>query len=73
MHLIVCINDGVEIRHILDHIGETFTPPWISQACDPALWDACDETETMDHFGAGPRWNVVQHGIDGNVDQSVNW
>jgi hypothetical protein len=77
MRLIAFINDGAEIRKILDHIGVESSPPKISKARGPPLWDACgdacDETESVDYFDAEPDRDVVQHGPDEDVDQSENW
>lgn len=78
MRLIAFINDGAEIRwaairKILDHIGVESTPPKISKACGPPLWNACDEAETREYFDTGPDWDVGQHGTDEETDQSVNW
>lgn len=44
MRLISFINDSAEIRKILDHIGVESSPPKISQARGPPLWDADDAT-----------------------------
>jgi hypothetical protein len=73
MRLISFINDGAEIRKILDHIGVESTPPKISQARGPPLWDACDEAEPKEYFDVAPDADVEQHGFDDDVDQSVNW
>ena len=53
MRLISFINDGAEIRKILDHIGVESTPPKISKARGSPLWNACDEAEPKDYFGDG--------------------
>ncbi len=76
--LIAFINDGAEIRgaairKILNHISIKSTPPKISKARGPPLWDACDEAEPKEYFDAAPEWDVGQHGPDEDVDQSVNW
>jgi hypothetical protein len=73
MRLIAFINDGAEIRKILDHIGVESRPPKISQARDPPLWNACDEAEPKEYFDAAPDWDVGQYRPDQDVDQSVNW
>jgi hypothetical protein len=73
MRLIAFINDGAEIRKILDHIGVESSPPKISQARGPPLWDACDEAEPKEYFDVAPDADVEQHGFDDDVDQSVNW
>lgn len=70
--LITFINDGAEIRKILDHIGVESNPPKISKARGPPLWDACD-AEPLEHFDAGLDSDAVQHWPDEDVDQSVNW
>ena len=71
--LIFFVNDGAGIRKILDHIGVESTPPKISQAHDPPLWDAGDEAEPKEYFDAAPDVDVGQYGPDEDVDQSVNW
>ncbi len=50
MRLIAFINDGAEIRKILDHIGIESNPPKISKARGPPLWDACDEAEPEEYI-----------------------
>ena len=72
MRLISFINDGAEIRKILDHIGVESSPPKISQARGPPLWDA-DDAAPEDYFDVVPDADVEQHGPDDDVDQSVNW
>ena len=56
--LIAFVNDGAEIRKILDHIGVESSPPKISKARGPPLWDACDEAEPKDYFDTGPDVDV---------------
>jgi hypothetical protein len=73
MRLISFINDGAEIRNILDHIGVESSPPKISQARGPPLWDACDAPEPAEYYDADPDVDVGQYGSDEDVDQSVNW
>jgi hypothetical protein len=73
MRLISFINDGAEIRKILDHIGVESHPPKISQARGPPLWDACDEAAPEDYFATAPDGDVWHHGHEEDVDQSVNW
>jgi hypothetical protein len=73
MRLIAFINDGAEIRKILDHIGVESSPPKISQARGPPLWDACDDAEEKDYFDDGAGDDIGQQGPDDDVDQSVNW
>jgi hypothetical protein len=73
MRLISFINEGAEIRKILDHVGVESTPPKISQARGPPLWDVCDDTAQEDYFDGVPDADVEQHGHDDDVDQSVNW
>ena len=72
MRLISFINDGAEIRKILDHIGVESSPPKISQARGPPLWDADDATPE-EYFDVAPDADVEQQGPDDDVDQSVNW
>ena len=73
MRLISFINDGAEIRKILDHVGVESTPPKISKARGPPLWDACDDADKMKYFDDGADYDLGQHGRDEDVDQSVNW
>jgi len=76
-----CRNDGngaiiriaAEIRKILDYIGESSTPPKISQARGPPLWDA-GEAAQRKVFDAGPARAIEQQiGPAVQFDQSVNW
>lgn len=62
--LIAIINEGAEIRKILDHIGVESSPPKINQARGPPLWDACDDAEPAQCF---------DDGADDDVDQSLSW
>jgi hypothetical protein len=71
--LIAFINDGAEIRTILDHIGIESSPPKIGKARGPPLWDACDDAEPLEHFDAGLDSDAVQYWPAEDVDQSVNW
>ena len=73
MRLIAFVNDGAEIRKILDHIGVESSPPKISKARGPPLWDACDEAEPKDYFDDGTDYEIGQQWPDDDVDQSVNW
>jgi DNA-directed RNA polymerase subunit RPC12/RpoP len=73
MRLISFINDGAEIRKILDHIGVESSPPKISKARGPPLWDACDDAELAQCFDDGADHDIGQQGPDDDVDQSVNW
>jgi hypothetical protein len=73
MRLIAVINDGAEIRKILDHIGVESSPPKISKARGPPLWDACDDAAQEDYFDGVPDADIGQQGPDDDVDQSVNW
>ena len=52
MHLIGFVNEGAEIKKILDYIGEPSTPPKISQARSQPLWDA-GEAAQIEVFNAG--------------------
>ena len=73
MRLIAVTNDSAEIRKILDHIGVEPSPPKISKALGPPLWDACDEAEPKDYFDGGVNDDLGQQGPDDDVYQSVNW
>ena len=66
-------NEGAEIKKILVHIGQPSTPPKISQARGPPLWDA-GNAKQIEIFDAGPDWASEQQiGPDVQFDQSVNW
>ena len=73
MRLISFINDGAEIRKILDHIGIESTPPKISEVRGPPLWDACDEAEPAECFDDSADYDLGKHEPAEDVDQSVNW
>jgi hypothetical protein len=73
MRLIGFVNEGAEIKKILDHIGEPSASPKISQARGPPLWDA-GEAAQIEVFDTGPNWAIEQQiSPDVQFDQSVNW
>ena len=73
MRLIGFVNEGAEVKKILDYIGEPSTLPKIGQARGPLLWDACDAAQ-IEVFDAGLDWAIEQQiSPDVQFDQSVNW
>jgi len=52
------VNEGAEIKKILDYIGEPLTPPNISQARSQPLWDA-GEAAQIEVFDAGPDYRAA--------------
>ena len=73
MRLIGFVNEDAEIKKILDYIGESSTPPKISQARGSPFWDAGD-AEQIEVFDNGPDWASEQQiSPDVQFDQSVNW
>jgi len=58
MRLIGFVNEGAEIKKILDYIGEPSTPPKISQARSQPLWDA-GEAAQIEVFDAGPDYRAA--------------
>jgi len=73
MRLIGFVNEGAEIKKILNYIGEPSTPPKISQARGPPLWDA-GNAEQIEVLDAGPDWASEQQiSPDVQFDQSLNW
>ena len=72
MRLIGFVNEGAEIKKILDYIGEPSAPPKISLARGPPLWDTGDAAQ-IEVFDAGPEWAIErQISPDVQFDQSVN-
>lgn len=71
MRLIGFVNEGADIKKILDHIGEPSVPPKLSQARGPPLWDT-DDAAQSEVFDAGPDW-AIERQISPEVqfDQSV--
>jgi hypothetical protein len=53
MRLIGFVNEGADIKKILDHIGKPSVPPKLSQACDLPLWDNGDAAQS-EVFDAEP-------------------
>ena len=53
MRLIGFVNEGAEVKKILDYIVEPSTSPKISQARGPPLWDA-GEAAQPEVFETGP-------------------
>ena len=74
MRLIAFITDGVQIKKILDHIGEDSDPPHISPARGPPLWDDCSDAQTDEGVHIEPDWDLAaQPAPDFEVDQRVSW
>jgi len=72
MRLIGFVNEGADIKNILDHIGKPSVPPKLSQARDPPLWDNGDAAQS-EVFDAGPDWAIErQISLEVQFDQSVN-
>ena len=67
------VGNGVVNPVALRYIGEPSTPPKISQARGPPLWDA-GEAAQRKVFDAGPARAIEQQiGPAVQFDQSVNW
>ena len=74
MRLIAFINEGTQIRRVLDHIGVDSEPPQISPARGPPLWDDCSDAQTDEGLHIEPdRVLAAQPGPDVEVDQRINW
>jgi hypothetical protein len=75
MRLIAFIAAGVQIRKILDHIGEGCEPPHISPARGPPLWDDCSDAQMDDEVQIEPAdWDLApQEAPDFEVDQRISW
>ena len=75
MRIIAFINDGAEIRKILEHIGVDPTPPKITPARGPPLWDGCDG-DVDERIADLDAWDDVDQrtpGSDTQIDQSMGW
>lgn len=74
MRLIAFINEGTQIRKILDHIGQDSEPPHLSPARGLALWDDCSDAQSDDGAQIEPDWDLAaQRAPDFEVDQRINW
>ena len=75
MRLIAFINEGTQIRRILEHIGVDSQPPHITitPARGPPLWDDCD-AQSDDGVHIEPDWDLAAQAVpDYEVDQRINW
>ncbi|MCP5117109.1 MAG: IS91 family transposase, partial [bacterium] len=66
MRIIAFVTDGVSVRGILEHIGESTDPPRIPPARGPPAWDG--ETEQLPLLDP-----VAQPDPDFQFDQTVSW
>ena len=74
VRLIAFINEGTQIRRLLDHIGVDSEPPQISPVRGPPLWDDCSDAQTDEGLHIEPDWVLAaQPGPDFEVDQRINW
>ena len=66
MHLIAFVTEGVQIRKILDHLGED---------CEPPLWDDCSGAQMDDGVHIEPAdWDQApQAAPHFGVDQRISW
>ena len=68
MRLIACLTEREPVTRILTHVGEPTTPPPISPARSPPLWDTVDWDQTPGHdLEAGEPAPEFQ------FDQTVSW
>jgi hypothetical protein len=68
MRLIACVTEAEPVRRILTHLGEPTTPPPISPARSPPVWDAFvwDQTPAVDPANAEPTPEF-------DFDQTLHW
>ncbi len=73
MRIIAFITEAVDVRAILEHIGEPATPPRIAQAPGPPEWDE-DATEHAIDAEAGSAGDPdAQPAPEHEYDQRVSW
>jgi hypothetical protein len=68
MRLIAFVTETESVRRILTHLGEPTTPPPVSPARSPPLWEAFDWDQTLafDPAAADPESEF-------DFDQTVSW
>jgi hypothetical protein len=73
MRIIACITEAVDVRAILEHIGEPATPPRIAQARGPPEWyeDATEDAIDAEARSAGDPY--TQPAPEYEHDQRVSW
>jgi len=73
MRIIAFITEAVDVRAILEHIGEPATPPRIAQARGPPEWyegSAEDSSDTVNYLSGDP---LAQPEPEYEYDQRVSW
>ena len=74
MRLIAFITEGLQIRKILDHIGEDCEPPHIAPARGPPLCENCDALMDDGAQIEPADWDLAaQAAPDFDVDQRISW
>jgi hypothetical protein len=72
MRIIAFITDGISVRKILDHLGESTLPPCIAPARGPPLWEL--EQAHRHQVGNVPQWDFApQPEPVFEFDQRVAW
>ena len=73
MRIIAFITEAVDVRAILEHIGEPATPPRIAQARGPPEWheDAAEHDIAAEAGSAGDPY--AQPAPECEHDQRVSW
>jgi hypothetical protein len=68
IRLIAFVTEAEPVRRILTHLGEPITPPPISPARSPPVWDAFDgyQTPAVDPANAEPTPEF-------DFDQTLHW
>lgn len=57
MRIIAFITDGSTVRRILDHLGESSSPPKVAPARGPPLWEL--ELTLRPQAGGAPQWDLA--------------
>lgn len=73
MRIIAFINDGAEIRKILEHIGGDPKPPKITPARGPPLCDGWDGEEPLADPDAWEEMDQRRPDVDTQIDQRIVW
>ncbi len=73
MRILAFITEAVDVRAILEHIGEPATPPRIAQARGPPEWyeDATEHAIAAEAGSAGDPY--AQPAPECEYDQRVSW
>jgi hypothetical protein len=72
MRIIAFITDGSTVRKILEHLGESSTPPNVAPARGPPLWELelAQAPRQADEY---PQWDSIPQPEPAEFDQRAAW